>query len=189
MENQKKPVKVKPDRSPLIWGLFFGIIFGFLLQKGGVTKYDVIVGQLLLEDFTVLKVMLSAVVTGMVGIYFMKTLGWVQLHPKPGSAGMSIIGGLIFGIGFAVLGYCPGTIAGAVGNGYLDALIGGVIGILAGAGLFASLYPKVIDGILKKGDFGTITLPALFKVNEWIVVFPMAVLLILILFWLESTGL
>lgn len=189
MENQKKPVKVKPDRSPLIWGLFFGIIFGFLLQKGGVTKYDVIVGQLLLEDFTVLKVMLSAVITGMVGIYFMKTLGWVQLHPKPGSAGMSIIGGLIFGIGFAVLGYCPGTIAGAVGNGYLDALIGGVIGILAGAGLFASLYPKVRNGILKKGDFGTITLPTLFKVNEWIVVFPMAVLLILILFWLESTGL
>jgi hypothetical protein len=189
MKNQKKSTETKPDRSPLFWGLCFGILFGFLLQKGGVTKYDVIVGQLLLEDFTVVKVMLSAAVTGMIGIYLMKTLGWVQLHPKPGSAGMNIIGGLIFGTGFAVLGYCPGTIAGAVGNGYLDALIGGLIGIIIGAGLFASLYPKVRDGILKKGDFGTITFPALIKVNDWIVVLPAAALLILILYWIESAGL
>jgi hypothetical protein len=189
MENQKQSVVEKTDRSPLVWGLFFGVLFGFLLQKGGVTQYDVIVGQLLLEDFTVLKVMLSAVLTGMIGIHFMKTWGWVQLHPKPGSAGMSIIGGLIFGIGFAVLGYCPGTIAGAVGNGYLDALIGGVIGIWIGAGLLAAIYPKLRDGILKKGDFGTITIPGLFKVNDWIVVVPMAVILFFILFWLESAGL
>jgi len=188
-KNQKKPVEKKLDRSPLIWGLFFGIVFGFLLQKGGVTKYDVIVGQLLLEDFTVLKIMLSAVITGMIGIYFMKTMGWVQLHPKPGSAGMSIIGGLIFGVGFAVLGYCPGTIAGAVGNGYLDALVGGVIGILIGAGLLASVYPKLRDGILQKGDFGTVTLPQLLKVNDWIVVLPACILLVLILYWIESVGL
>jgi len=71
-------------QSPLIWGLAFGVVFGFLLQKGGATKYDVIVGQLLLEDFTVLKIMLSAVVTGMLGIYLMKNLGWVQLYPKSG---------------------------------------------------------------------------------------------------------
>jgi hypothetical protein len=188
MQNQKKSVEGKPDRIPLIWGLFFGIIFGFLLQKGGVTKYDVIVGQLLLEDHTVLKIMLSAVVTGMIGIYFMKTMGWVELYPKPGSAGMSIIGGLIFGVGFAVLGYCPGTIAGAVGNGYLDGLIGGVLGIWIGSGLLASIYPKLRDRIFKKGDFGTLTLPGLFKVNDWIVVFPMAILIILFLLWLHPAG-
>ena len=99
--------------------MVFGILFGFLLQKGGATKHDVIVGQLLLTDFTVLKIMLSAVLTGMIGIYLMKTLGWVELSPKSGSMGSNIIGGLIFGVGFAVLGYCPGTIAGAIGNGYL----------------------------------------------------------------------
>lgn len=186
--NQKKPVEMKQDRSPLLWGLFFGMVFGFLLQKGGVTQYDVIEGQLLWVDFTVLKVMLSAVLTGMIGIYFMKTVGWVELHPKPGSAGMSIIGGLIFGIGFAVLGYCPGTIAGAIGNGYLDALAGGTIGILLGAGLFASIYPKLNKGILKKGDFGTTTLPQLFKVNDWIVVLPACIVIVLILYWIESTG-
>jgi len=175
--------------SPLIWGLLFGIIFGFLLQKGEVTKYNVIIGQLLLEDFTVVKIMLSAVLTGMLGIYFMKTMGWVTLHPKPGSVGMSIIGGLIFGVGFAVLGYCPGTIAGAVGNGFLDALIGGLIGIIAGAGLYASLYPKIRNGILKKGEFGTVTLPELLKVNDWIVVIPATAIILLILYWLESAGL
>ncbi len=179
----------KSDRSSLVWGLFFGFIFGFLLQKGGVTKYNVIIGQLLLEDFTVLKIMLTAAVTGMLGIYFMKTMGWVKLHPKPGSVGMSVIGGLIFGVGFAVLGYCPGTIAGAVGNGFLDALIGGLIGIIAGAGLYASLYPKVRNSILKKGEFGTVTLPELLKVNDWVVVIPAAAIIILILYWLESAGL
>ena len=189
MKDQKQTnIPQKPSRLPLLWGLLFGIIFGFLLQKGGATKFDVIVGQLLLKDFTVIKIMLSAVITGMIGIYFMKSLGWIKLSPKPGSAGMSIIGGLIFGVGFAVLGYCPGTIAGAVGNGYLDALIGGVAGILIGAHLFAAIYPKVKDKILKKGYFGTITLPKLFKVNDWIVVIPVAALLIFILIRIEAAG-
>jgi len=184
--SEKKSLK---DKSSLVWGLAFGIVFGFLLQKGGATKYDVIIGQLLLTDFTVVKIMLSAVLTGMIGIYLMKTLGWVELYPKSGSVGINIIGGLIFGIGFATLGYCPGTIAGAIGNGYLDALVGGLAGILLGAGFFAALYPKLNRGILKKGDFGNITLPQLFKVNDWIVVIPVAVMIFLVLVWLEGVGL
>ncbi len=59
----------KKDSSSLLWGLVFGIAFGFLLQKGGATKYDVIIGQLLLTDFTVVKIMLSAVLVGMIGIH------------------------------------------------------------------------------------------------------------------------
>ena len=189
MQTKKQVNTSKKDKSPLVWGLAFGIVFGFLLQKGGATKYDVIIGQLLLMDFTVLKIMLSAVLTGMLGIYFMKTMGWVELYPKSGSAGKNIIGGLIFGIGFALLGYCPGTIAGAVGNGYLDAIVGGLAGILIGAGLFAALYPRLSQGILNKGNFGDLTLPRLFKVNDWIVVIPVAVLIFLSLYVLERAGL
>ena len=173
---------------PLIWGLAFGIAFGFLLQKGGATKYDVIVGQLLLTDFTVLKIMLSAVVVGMIGIYAMKGLGWVELYPKSGSAGKNIIGGLIFGVGFAVLGYCPGTISGAIGNGALDALVGGLAGILIGSGLFAALYPRVSQGILKKGYFGDLTFPRLFKANDWVIVIPAAALIFGVLYWIERAG-
>ena len=176
-------------RNELLWGLLFGLAFGFFLQKGGVTKYDVILGQLLLEDFTVVKIMLTAVVTGMLGIYAMRQVGWVELSTKPGSVGKNVIGGLLFGIGFAVLGYCPGTLAGAIGNGYLDALVGGLIGILLGSGLFAELYPKLRGTILRWGDFGTIRLPEVLKVNDWVVVLPAAALLVLLMVWLETAGL
>ena len=173
----------------LLIGLLVGMGFGFLLQKGGATRYDVIIGQLLLKDFTVVKIMLSAVITGMVGVHFLRSLGLAQLHPKPGSFGMSVIGGLLFGVGFAVLGYCPGTIAGAVGQGFLDALFGGVVGMLIGAGLLAALYPRLQRAILSKGDFGELTLPQLLRVNPWVVVVPVAVILILLLRWLETAGL
>lgn len=112
-------------RLQLILGLLFGFCFGFLLQKGRVCDYEIIIRQLLLEDFTVLKVMLAAIVTGMVGVYAMRGAGWVTLHKKAGSLGTNIPGPLIFGIGFGLLGYCPGTAVGAVAHGALDALAGG----------------------------------------------------------------
>jgi len=177
------------NRTTLVWGLLFGIVFGFLLQKGGVTRYDVILGQLLLEDFTVIKVMLSAVITGMLGVHLMQHLGWIQLKPKSGSWGKNVIGGLIFGLGFALLGYCPGTIAGAIGSGALDALAGGLVGIIIGSSLFAAAYPQLKKGILPKGEFGNLTLPKLFKVNEWAVILPLSALLILALVLVERAGL
>lgn len=176
-------------RLQLGLGLVMGIVFGFLLQKGGVTTYDVILGQLLLTDFTVLKVMLSASVTGMIGVHFLRSVGLAQLHPKPGSLGATAVGGLIFGVGFGVLGYCPGTIAGAVGQGWLDVLVGGLIGIVAGAGVFAHLYPALQRGFLQKGDFGEVTIPALFKVNPWVIIVPLATILVLFLSYLEIRGL
>ena len=74
-------------------------------------------------------------------------------------------------------------------NGYMDALVGGLAGILIGTGIFAELYPRLKSGILKKGDFGNMTLPQLFKVNDWVVVVPVAVLIFLLLIWLERVGL
>jgi hypothetical protein len=118
----------------------------------------------------------------------MKSMGWIELSLKKGSVGMNVIGALIFGVGFAVLGYCPGTIAGAIGNGYLDAIVGGLAGIILGTWIFAVMYPKLKDGILKKGDFGDITFPRLLKVNDWAVVVPAVALIILLLFWIEKAG-
>jgi len=176
------------ERAQLVIGLLIGFGFGFLLHKGGVTEYNVIVGQLLLEDFTVVKIMLTAVLVGMIGVHLLRQFGLAELHPKPGSFGTSVIGGLIFGVGFALLGYCPGTVAGAVGSGALDALFGGVVGILIGSGLFAALYPRLENGILKKGDFGAPTLPEWFKVNAWVVVVPVALLIVGLLWWIEEAG-
>jgi len=170
-------------------GLLIGILFGFFLQKGGVTRYDVIMGQLLLTDFTVVKVMLTAVVTGKIGVHFLKSLGKAELHPKPGSFGSTVIGGLLFGIGFGILGYCPGTLVGAIGQGSLDALFGGMIGLLIGAGLFSEFYPILEKKILLKGDFGDLTLPELFKMNHWVLIIPLAAGIIGLLIWIETSGL
>ena len=114
----------------------FGIAFGFLLQKGGVAKYHILIGVLLLEDFTVIKVMLAAIIVGMLGIFSMHRLGMVELHLKPTRYAANVLGGLLFGVGFALIGYCPGTGAAALGQGNYDAL-GGVLGLMAGSYLYA----------------------------------------------------
>ena len=173
----------------LVIGLGIGFLFGFLLQKGNVTEYDVIVGQLLFRDFTVVKIMVTAMVTGMICVHGLRSLGLVQLHPKPGSLGMTLVGGLIFGVGFAVLGYCPGTIAAAVGQGKMDACVGGLSGIIFGAGLYAHAFPYLSRTILPKGDFGAQTFPEMFRVNPWVIIVPLAVALVGLLYWLERVGL
>jgi xanthosine utilization system XapX-like protein len=166
----------------VLLGLLTGIAFGFLLQKAGVTNYNVIIGQLLLTDFTVVKVMLSAVLVGMIGIYAMKSAGVVRLHCRMGSIGATVIGGLVFGTGFALLGYCPGTAAGALGTGALDALAG-VIGIAVGAAIFARIYPFLDRTVLNRGAFPVETVPELLGVRPAIVAAGVAVM-ILALFWI-----
>jgi len=170
-------------------GLVIGIIFGFLLHKGGVTKYDIIIGQLLLTDFTVIKVMLTAIITGMVGVHLLQGLGIAQLHPKPGSFGSAVMGGLIFGVGFGLLGYCPGTMVGAVGQGSLDALLGGVAGMLIGTGIFSEFYPRLERVFLNRGSFGELTWPQALKVNPWVIVIPVSIGIMILLFWMEKSGL
>ena len=177
------------NQTQLAFGLMIGIVFGFLLHKGGVTKYDTIIGQLLLTDLTVVKVMLTAIITGMVGVHLLRSLGIAQLHPKPGYFGYVVIGGLIFGVGFGLLGYCPGTMVGAVGEGFLDALLGGVVGMIIGAGLFSEFYPRLEKGFLTRGNFGELTWPQLFRVNPWILIVPFSAGMIILLVWIERSGL
>src|SRR5688500_1034659 len=97
----------KPKK--LVQAILFGLIFGFLLQKAGVAKFHILVGQLLLQDFTVVKIMLTAILVGMLGITFLNSKAKVNLHIKPTQVGSNVFGGLLFGFGFALLGYCPGT--------------------------------------------------------------------------------
>jgi hypothetical protein len=120
----------------------------------------------------------------------MRGKGWIKLHKKSGSLGTNIPGALIFGIGFGMLGYCPGTSVGAVGHGALDALVGGVIGITIGAGLYAAVYPKLKGGILSVGDFGDRTLIDVLRVrNPWLVILPLAGVIVCIMVLLEKAGL
>jgi uncharacterized protein len=174
--------------AQLIIGFIIGIFFGFFLQKGQVTKYEAIFGQLILIDFTVIKVMLTAILTGMVGVHIMQRTGLVHFNIKPGGWGMNGVGGLIFGVGLAILGYCPGTAAGAAGQGSLDALFGGVGGMIAGGMIFARIYPKIADGILKKGEFGQLTVPEWLHIPPFIVMVSLSIIVILLFIGLEIAG-
>jgi len=156
-----------PDKLAL--GLMTGIIFGLLLQKGRVAKYHVIVGQFLLKDWTVVKIMATAVIIGAIGVYALVAMGATSLHIKPMLWGGVLLGGVLFGIGIVVLGYCPGTSVAACGEGRRDAMVG-VLGMLVGAGLFVALYP-VLQPVMKGlGDWGEITVPETLGVSPWLII-------------------
>ncbi|MEN6615600.1 MAG: DUF6691 family protein [Syntrophorhabdus sp.] len=174
--------------TDLIYGLITGAIFGFLLQKGRVIRYDKQLAALRLKDMTIVKFMFSTVIVAMVGVYFLKDMGLVKLSVKPTILGANIIGGLIFGIGWALIGYCPGTSLGALGEGRYDS-IGGIIGMLVGAAVFAELFPFMKKTVLTWGNYGKITLPGILGVNHWIVIAAIVILAILMFRFFEKKGL
>jgi hypothetical protein len=169
----------------LLYGLVTGIIFGFVLQKGQVLRYDKQLGALRLKDMTIVKFMLSAIITASIGLYLFKDLGLLELSLKGTSIGAQLVGGLLFGIGWGLLGYCPGTAAGAVGEGRLDA-IWGLLGMLLGGGLYAVIYPFMKTHIIAIGDFGKITVPQILGIHHWIVILVFSVLSLLLFRFFEK---
>lgn len=177
----------EPDAAPakvIALGLLWGAIFGFLLQKGGVAKFHVLIGQLLLEDFTVIKVMLSAVIVGMLGIHILHRNGMVELHLKPTKYASNILGGLLFGVGFALSAYCPGTGAAALGQGNFDALPM-MLGMVAGSYLFAEASGWIGRNLDPIGHRGKLTLHDWIPFGRSTVVIGCAVLLSFVLVVVE----
>lgn len=188
MSSQESPTKPElPEpahRQQLMLGLVFGVIFGFLLQKGGVAKYHILIGVLLLEDFTVIEVMLSAVIVGMLGIFAMHRVGMVELQIKPTRYGANIIGGLLFGVGFGLAGYCPGTSAAAFGQGNFDALAA-MIGLVAGSFVFAELSRWLSRTVESWGDRGELMLPEALHIPRAVFVPVFGLLLVMALIVLD----
>ena len=169
----------------LILGLITGFLFGFFLQKGQILRYEKQLGFLRLKDMTLIKFMFSAIITGMLGIYFFKDLGLIELSLKGTLILAQVAGGLLFGIGWALFGYCPGTAIGALGEGRLHA-VSGVVGMLFGAAVYAEIYPALKANILKYGDLGKITLPEVIGVNHWIVISIFIVLTMVFFRYIEK---
>ena len=159
----------------LAYGLATGIVFGFLLQRGGVTRFRVIVGQFLLKDHTVLKTMLTAVVVGAMGVWALHLYGGVPLHVKAVTVLANMVGGVLFGFGMALLGYCPGTAVAALGDGGSFRAACGVLGMLAGAALYAEVYPAIKGYLLAVGSYGKVTFPELTGLSPWLFIIALAV--------------
>jgi len=138
--------------------LIFGFLFGAILQYANLNKFNTISGMATLDDLSVAKAIALAIGIGAILLNIEIGLGLASYHVKPFIAGGIVLGGLIFGSGMAILGYCPGTLAISFGEGSVDALIG-IIGGLLGGWVFTLLLPT-ISGILGP-DLGKISLSSL----------------------------
>ena len=169
----------------ILVGLAMGLVFGFALEKGRVFEPGMIVGQMQLRNFTMLKVFLTSVVAGLVILAVMNGVFGVELGPKATQLVGNIAGGLILGAGMTLAGACPGTALAQVGAGYRDAwyvIGGGLLGTI----VFGYLKAPVIDPLLAVGDFGKIRLDQVTGIPFWTGALVFAGILSLILFWLEK---
>lgn len=166
--------------SEQVLGLLTGVLFGFLLQKGRVLRFDKQINALLLKDMTILKFMLSAIIVGMVGVYLLKDAGLIELKHKSMNLGAALIGGTLFGVGWSIMGFCPATSVGAIGEGRWHAIFG-VLGMIAGAGIFAEVYPFFKETVLTWKDWGKISLADALSVSHWIII-PILIILYISVF-------
>ena len=169
-------------------GLFTGVIFGFLMQKARVLRYEKQVGALLFKDMTIFKFMLSAIIVGMFGIMVLHDLELITLSHKSMNIGGVLLGGALFGIGWAVMGFCPATSVGAIGEGRWHAIFG-ALGMVVGAGLYAEMYPFLKATVLSWADFGKIGLPEALGLSHWFVASMLAALFVWLFRWFERKGL
>ena len=162
----------------LFIGLMIGIAFGAILQLGGASSYKKIMGSLLLKDLDIIKIIMLAIAVGTVGIYALDLVDMANMSIKPTYVVGIAVAGLIFGVGFAVAGYCPGTCIVAAGEGKIDAMVT-ILGGLAGAALYAVVYP-LFGGLIGLTNYGEVTLPSAFGINGlWIAIPFSAILLVL----------
>ena len=126
----------------MVKALLAGLVFGALLQASRIDNFDKVAKFAALRDLTILRFLLAAVGVGLIALMPLIVLGFASFHIKPLALAGIVIGGVLFGVGMAILGYCPGTAVIAIGNGSLDALVGLLGGLTAGA-LFTWAYPYI----------------------------------------------
>jgi len=164
----------------------FGILFGGILQYAKLNKFNTISGLALRKDFAVAKAILMAIGMGAILINLEIEFGFADYHVKPFILGGIVLGGLIFGSGMAILGYCPGTLPVSAGEGSIDAWIG-IAGGLFGGVIYTIFFPSFTQ--ILGPDFGKITLKTVLPENALLfnlLVFVIAGLLISLSFWLHK---
>jgi len=160
------------EETSLIFAFIIGIGFGFFLERAGFGSGRKLAAQFYLTDLTVFKVMFTAIVTAMVGLFWLSVLGIVDLslvYVSNTFLAPQIAGGLILGVGFVIGGYCPGTSCVAASTGKYDGMIY-LLGIIAGIFLFGEVFP-LLNNFYSSSAMGKVTLPEFFGVSYGLIVF------------------
>lgn len=169
----------------MIAPLLIGLCFGFLLQKARLGRYETIVDVFRFKDLTVVKFLLTALAVAMVALQILP-------HPVPAPvpdtylAG-NLAGGVLFGIGMAVAGFCPGTVAAGAGEGRLDYLVAGSCGLYAGAVLFGLAWPRFFPALSAVARLGPVTAPGALGVLPWLLALVFAEAVALALYALQRS--
>ena len=150
--------------------LAIGVAFGWCLERSGMGSARKLAGQFYLTDLTVFKVMFSAIVTAMLGVFWLGWLGVVnvsRIYVPETFILPQLVGGIVFGVGFAIGGLCPGTSCVSAATGRVDGLmvvLGMFAGVLVTGALFSSLEP-----FYNSTPRGQLTLPTLFHLPYGVV--------------------
>jgi uncharacterized protein len=159
------------DRGGLAAALLLGLGFGWFLERGGLGNARKLAAQFYLVDFAVFKVMFTAIVTAMLGLFWLGWLGVLdvsRVYVPETYLLPQLVGGAIFGAGFVVGGLCPGTSCVAVATGRLDGLAI-VVGMLGGVWLFGEAFP-LLEPLYVSTPRGVMTLPAILGLPHGVVV-------------------
>jgi hypothetical protein len=166
----------------IVTGLLMGAVFGFALEKSRVFEPGMIVGQMQLRNFIMLKVFLTAVATGAVVLAVLNGFGLVKLHPKAAIYAADVVGGLLLGAGIALAGACPGTTLAQIGVGYRDAIFT-LLGGIAGAVAFSYAQPWLAGSLIGSGE--KILFSGLFGLPYWQGAIGLAVAIVVVLALME----
>ena len=156
-----------------LYALLVGVAMGALIQRVGASSPKMILASLRLENLSIIKFMATTIAVGMIGVYLLRDVVPMHFDIKPTYVIGVLAGGLIFGTGFAVGGYCPGTCVVGIGERRIDAwfaLLGGITGAL----LFTLVYRLIEAPLIKPMNYGKITLPDLLHAPKLVVAVVMA---------------
>jgi uncharacterized membrane protein YedE/YeeE len=161
--------------NTVLLGLFSGIAFGFVIQRIGATNPDKMARAHLMIEPQIPQFMLGAVLISAIGLFGLQSFNIGKTVILPTSIVATGVAGLLFGIGWGLAGYCPGTIWAASGEGRLDAVFA-LLGGFAGTAVFAHLHERLIPMLYMPTNAGKITL------HDWVVEPAVAVVLLAAVF-------
>lgn len=165
------------DEVSLIIAVLIGIGFGFTLERGGFGNARILASQFYFTNMRVFKVMFTAIVTAMLGVFYLSVIGYVDLsliYISDTYLLPQIVGGLLLGFGFVIGGYCPGTSVVSASTGRFDGMVY-IAGVFFGVFVFGEMFP-IFEEFFYSTNMGKVTLPGLLNLPYGVVVFAVVIM-------------